>query len=232
MLIGAGEENTRIGGDSSLLSDRVFEILPATQVTISGVTIQKGRTPFFPDPHPGFGGGIYSRGNVTLINSTVTDNSAVSGGSGVHNQIGPGEIRSTNSIVAANGVENCSGAFVSNGHNLSDDTTCFPATETDLVAAVLLAPLADNGGPTSTHLPLAGSPAIDAGDAAACPIADQRGAFRPQDGDQPPDGFANCDIGAVEVGLVPEPSPLLQQLTGLSFLLVLGHRRRPVHRHL
>jgi len=45
----------------------------------------------------------------------------------------------------------------------------------------LLAPLADNGGPTQTHALLAGSPAIDAGDPTAVagvgdtPLFDQRG---------------------------------------------------------
>jgi hypothetical protein len=52
-----------------------------------------------------------------------------------------------------------------------------------------LGPLADNGGPTQTHLPQAGSPAID-----AVPFGtpvDQRGVKRPQG--------TNYDIGAVEV---------------------------------
>ena len=44
---------------------------------------------------------------------------------------------------------------------------------------------------------LAGSPAIDAADAAACPATDQRGVARPQDGDD--DGEALCDIGAFEL---------------------------------
>ena len=55
----------------------------------------------------------------------------------------------------------------------------------------LLGPLADNGGPTLTHALLAGSPAIDAADAAACPATDQRGVVRPRD--------AGCDVGAFEL---------------------------------
>jgi hypothetical protein len=41
----------------------------------------------------------------------------------------------------------------------------------------LLGPLQDNGGPTLTHLPLPGSPAIDAGDPnfTPPPFRDQRG---------------------------------------------------------
>jgi VCBS repeat-containing protein len=61
-----------------------------------------------------------------------------------------------------------------------------------------LAALADNGGPTQTHLPNASSPAIDAGDPAIAdaPASDQRGVARILNG--------TIDIGAVEV--VPSPS--------------------------
>ena len=52
-----------------------------------------------------------------------------------------------------------------------------------------LGPLGDNGGPTLTHLPRLGSPALDQG-SLACPPADQRGVARPQG--------AACDLGAVE----------------------------------
>jgi len=50
--------------------------------------------------------------------------------------------------------------------------------------------LADNGDPTETCSLRATSPAIDAGDASACPAADQRGVARPQG--------AACDIGTYE----------------------------------
>ena len=46
----------------------------------------------------------------------------------------------------------------------------------------MLGPLADNGGPTQTHVPLAGSPLIDAGDNASAPATDQRGDTRILDG--------------------------------------------------
>jgi len=55
----------------------------------------------------------------------------------------------------------------------------------------LLLPLADNGGPTLTHAPAAGSPAIDAGANAGHLDYDQRGAPRV--------AGAAPDIGAVEV---------------------------------
>ena len=62
----------------------------------------------------------------------------------------------------------------------------------------LLGPLVDNGGPTPTHLPLDGSPAVDMGHPSSYPETDQRGFPRPRDGDL--DGEAVCDIGAVEIG--------------------------------
>jgi hypothetical protein len=64
--------------------------------------------------------------------------------------------------------------------------------------------LANNGGPTQTRLPLAGSPAIDTGDPTfTAPVIDQRGA-----------GFARIingrvDIGAVEVPAATATAPVL-----------------------
>ncbi len=65
----------------------------------------------------------------------------------------------------------------------------------------MLGSLQDNRGPTRTHLPDLGSPAIDAGDTAGVPrldqrAVDQRGIGRPQDGNH--DGEQIADIGAVE----------------------------------
>lgn len=54
-----------------------------------------------------------------------------------------------------------------------------------------LGELADNGGPTRSVLPQAGSPAIDHGNSDHCATADQRGIARPVG--------AGCDAGAVEV---------------------------------
>jgi hypothetical protein len=92
-------------------------------------------------------------------------------------------------------------ATVTSGYNFADDTSCGLTAATDKQAAGLdpvVGPLANNGGPTQTLLPLSGSPLIDAIAAAACqagPAAgvtvDQRGIARPQG--------PGCDIGAVEV---------------------------------
>ena len=54
----------------------------------------------------------------------------------------------------------------------------------------VLGPLGYHGGPVMTLPLLPGSPAIDAGDDAACPPTDARGVPRPFG--------AHCDIGAYE----------------------------------
>ena len=87
----------------------------------------------------------------------------------------------------------------------------------------MLGPLADNGGPTLTHLPSASSPAIDAADNAACSPTDQRGYSRPVDGNNPPDGFSDCDIGSVEY--LPEPHHAATLIAGAAFLGLFYRRR-------
>jgi hypothetical protein len=118
-----------------------------------------------------------------------------------------------NTIIANNLVsgalsDNCSmnsDGIQSLGHNLTDNsgTDCALSPVADLVLTQpLLDPLADNGGPTRTHALQPGSPAIDTGDTAGCQALDQRGFFRPADGDA--NGSANCDIGAFERFAAPD----------------------------
>ncbi len=61
-------------------------------------------------------------------------------------------------------------------------------TANPIYADPLLGSLGDNGGPTQTMPLLAGSPAIDAANPAACPVLDQRGYSR----------SGACDIGPYE----------------------------------
>lgn len=111
----------------------------------------------------------------------------------------------SNTIVANTpGAPDCTVAFTTSisigSDSIIENNSC---GGTPTVTDPLLLPLADNGGPTPTHAPGIGSPAIDAGDNAACTATDQRGFPRPADGDG--DTSAICDIGAIESGAGNQP---------------------------
>ena len=184
-----------------------------------------------PANHGDGGGGVYGFGDTVIRNSTVHANSAtvsgkVSGGGGIFAMwldlqsstvtdnattgAGGGVLIETfghfgNSVIAGNGGAECDTSvaleLMRAGRNVADDDSC-PFEPPDLEGVdPLLGPLADNGGPTWSRLPPAGSPLIDAVPAdAPCPKVDQREVARPQ-------GKA-CDIGAVEfVPQEPDPDP-------------------------
>ena len=77
--------------------------------------------------------------------------------------------------------------------------------------------------PVSGYELLNGSPAIDAGDNVNCPETDLDGHLRPYDGNDPPDGFADCDIGTAE--FVPEPHGSVMLIAGAVLLGALYRRR-------
>ena len=149
------------------------------------------------------GGGIFhTDGSLVVTNSTIVDNIAPAGtasGVVVATFGVPADMTLTNSIMGGrDGALACfaeggaSAVITSAGGNIDNDGSCFlTATGDQPSTDALLGPLADNGGPTLTHAPGAGSPAIDSALAAACPPADQRGVTRPQG--------AGCDVGSVEV---------------------------------
>jgi len=72
---------------------------------------------------------------------------------------------------------------------------------TDRTSYPILGPLQNNGGPTLTHSPLPGSPAIDQGFNLSGAATDQRGGARTADYSGIPNasGGDGTDIGAVEV---------------------------------
>lgn len=147
----------------------------------------------------------------------------VAEGTGGGIRVGPGSVTLENTIIAvntaANGLgdttgaptpgPNVDGAVTSNGHNLlgiATEATGFTGPGDQTGANPMLAPLADNDGPTQTMALTPGSPAIDAGVAAGASF-DQRG--KPRTYDDP--GVANAatsdgtDIGAFEL----QPSCIL-----------------------
>ena len=142
------------------------------------------------------GGGLFTDSQMDLLNLTIIGNTT-----GLTNNYTIG-IRIKNTIIAlSTSGSDCtgSGTFTSAGNNIDSDSanSCNFKLSSDLPGTdPQLEDLADNGGPTLTQAPKAGSPAIDHGDNTDCPKTDQRGAFRPADGDG--DQIAICDIGALE----------------------------------
>ena len=154
----------------------------------------------------GFGGAAYLGGGNTLtaVNSTISGNSATTEGGGIWSA---GTVNFTNTIISGNTASNCQGpgaaeVWNSNDYNIENTDTCGLVGVNDQVNTnPLLGPLQDNGGFTMTHALQTGSPAIDTANNATCPATDQRGAVRPQDGDN--DMVATCDVGAYEEGDLP-----------------------------
>jgi hypothetical protein len=164
------------------------------------------------DPDYGYGGGVAARG-VAISNTTVSGNSAASGG-GIYNEVGyyGDTIEISNTILNAGAlgenIVNNGGTVISHGYNISsDDGGGYLTGPGDQINTdPLLSPLRNYGGPTLTHLPLRGSPAIDAGDPGFTPPPDhdQRGScfYRVFGG--------RIDVGSVETQLRPRcvtPAP-------------------------
>ncbi|MCI0395545.1 MAG: hypothetical protein L0322_11470, partial [Chloroflexi bacterium] len=159
-----------------------------------------------------YGGGIYNGGSLALTNSTLRANSVVYEGGSIYSEIDIAQTQVQSTIIASSaGSDNCAGeANLSLGYNIASDGTCNLTGPGDQPnTAPLLGALANNGGPTWTHLPAEGSPAIDLGHPTGCPATDQRGVLRPQDGDG--DGTAVCDVGAVEVVIWTLYLPLVRR---------------------
>ncbi len=134
------------------------------------------------------GGGVLNTGRVELYSMTiVTNTDGVWSGGG-------GNTRFRDTVLQNPGSLNCDGdgtAQISDdSHNFSADSSCvLPNSQTGIGLDPKLGPLAaDAVGSTFYHMPLAGSPLINAG--FNCLERDQRGALRRD----------ACDIGAVEYG--------------------------------
>lgn len=150
----------------------------------------------------GLGGGVFNlNGNLEIVHSTFSDNSADDGGalyqlgvavettvelhfSVLANSVGGDDFASTrllgatvNHLGGGNLIEKGREEWRSGAY--SDDPE--------------LGPLADNGGPTRTHLPAATSSIVDTGPSSASLPADQRGYL-------PRIAGSGLDLGAVELG--------------------------------
>ncbi|MBK8208023.1 MAG: right-handed parallel beta-helix repeat-containing protein [Planctomycetes bacterium] len=171
------------------------------------------------------GAGLYVGGPGTATNVTAEltnctmygDTSAGAGNSifvGASDPAGVATLILRNTIVSTNTP--CIGTTGSGTNTItSDDNNICSDTTGNLTQAndqpntnANLAALANNGGPTKTHKPQAGSPAIDQGRAITGVTTDQRGVTRPID-DSAISDAANgngSDVGAVEVEAAPQIS--------------------------
>jgi hypothetical protein len=174
-------------------------------------------------------GGAELGSSVEVADCTIADNTALGLGGGIAvvavPGFGPAELRMVGTILGYNadrrGSGNCSSAapavLLSDGHNVADDSTCWlmsapdggvggPLADEDLmVPDLMLEELADNGGPSLTHMPLDGSPVIDvgAGGGQRC-HGDQRDFPRDVDMGEMTVG-CKCDAGAIEAGSAAMP---------------------------
>lgn len=150
----------------------------------------------FSGNHAGrYGGGLgnYNSDSATLTHVTIANNTASSSGSALdpdtdtvlRNTIVSGTCRTT--VVTSQG-----GNIESPGDNCGLDS---PSDQVAVSAQQLsLGALANNGGPTQTHLPGGTSWALNTASATYCLSDDQRGLARPQG--------TGCDVGAVEYSMI------------------------------
>jgi hypothetical protein len=192
-----------LSGNSAVIGGAIFNSLDAILTLVASTLSANSAS---------IGGAIDNEGFVTLTASTLAGNSADNGGGGtLYSGFDAKKMIISASILS--GAALCAGVpelrITSTGYNVASDATCNLAGSDDLQNVdPLLGPLQDNDGPTDTMLPAAASPAIDRVPNAVCAKLsaandgrDQRGAVRPE-------GDANCDSGAVEVG-APIPVQLL-----------------------
>ncbi|MEA2901559.1 MAG: hypothetical protein QOH36_1446 [Actinomycetota bacterium] len=195
---GVGIINSFGGGDA-------YDVVHS--VTISDSTISGNRALGIVDRVRGFGGGVLvglydSSGGDTLLvaidNSTIAGNTATEAGGGlVEDFFNSAVIDLNHTIVGDNSVVDGDGPDVAG--SISAEWSVFESTSgaaisgaNNITADPQLGPLANNGGPTQTHMISPTSPAFDSGNPAfgATPAVDQRG--RPRISGQ------RIDRGAVE----------------------------------
>lgn len=91
-IAGTNRATVTISADPSAPAARIFFVGPGGSLTLTNAIVTGGSAPM------DFGGGIYSEGTVTLINTEVTGNFA-GGGGGIENR---GTLNATNSTISQN----------------------------------------------------------------------------------------------------------------------------------
>ena len=134
------------------------------------------------------GGGLSAYGTVILTHVTIVDDEADEAGGISRRESMGGLVIMRNSIVAGNKGGDCTVGLHEQVNSIIGDGSCDARTQGD--------PLLDEVG--AHYVPVAGSPAIAAGDPLYCTPVDQFGNERPRD--EP------CDIGAVEAPEIASPT--------------------------
>ncbi len=217
------EQNTANYSGGGIFSSGMLTI---TGTTLSNNTAQKGggglagnneaniqllNSTLSGNSTPSSGGGIKTAGvSLSLINSTIIQNSATAGGgisdggySGItlHNTLVAGntiadgaEQNDLSAVVDATSSNNLIGVETTSFTGISDGVNGNQIGTLAMPLDPVIGSLQNNGGPTLTHKPLFHSPLIDAGDNASATAltTDQRGLDRVVN--------ATVDIGAVETG--------------------------------
>lgn len=141
----------------------------------------------------GSGGGINNSGILTMTNTTLSNNIGGAGGGLANSSM----LYFSNSLIANSvGGPDCvntANVISANLNNLVEDGSCSQNGVKFRKGDPRLSLLQDNGGPTLTHIPLPGSPVLNAGDngSAAGLAFDQRGP-----------GFPRILDGVVDIGAV------------------------------
>lgn len=203
---------------------------PNANVTVTNSTFS-GNTGFR-------GAGLYIRGgsnfaikHTTIARNSATGSSSQGGGLGIgfasvtldhtiiaENTVATSTTNGPDIHLGFNGVVSASYSLIGNNRasNLAaaplgapDANGNFIGTPTALINP-LLAPLADAGGWSKVLVPMAGSPVINAGNAAIAdaPSSDQRGGLFARIANGDSIGPPQIDIGAVEVSLFVAPAVL------------------------
>jgi len=150
------------------------------------------------------GGGIYNNGGTTvsLDHCSLANNSTIQLGSAYYGEIVSQAYTHNTIFASASSGNTCylsePDVITDLGNNLSSDHSCsFTTGANDLIDTdPMVIDLSWNGGVTQTMALQYGSPAIDTADPANTLSKDQRGYFRPVDGDS--NGTSIADIGAFE----------------------------------
>ena len=171
----------------------------ATLSTINNSTLSGNSSGFV-----GGGGILNDHATLTVSNSTLSGNSGGwRNGNVILNKQATLEIGDTilKAETSNTNILNDRGRITSFGYNLSSDNGggVLTGPGDQINTDPMLGPLQDNGGPTLTHAPLIGSPAINTGDPNFTPPPDfdERGAGYPRVVN------GRLDIGAIEVQAPP-----------------------------